>query len=426
MTDPILDTISDSIQEIEDQLLAEFDKIRNSESTEPYGTIDRGVRNALDELVGQLWHDLEHSGDVNNLSLRTERHEEMSVRLIVLKKLLDAKIPTALLHENHQTAAKAKTAVRRQSSRSTTADAAPESATSDSEQKGLLGSIKSIFSGKKEDRPASRSRSSSSQSGTDSSTARVSIYLEKGVYATAKQLASLAEHFDSGGDDKELMEAAVSGKASFASRELSTAALSAREVKEKPKPTAATGAPSKFESRELSQQPPESRQDVAQTPDAIRKKLQQLEQTTTGASRFEAREVKSAVAQPSPQKPQGPVAQTPEEIRKKLEQSSAKPAGASMFESRELSNTEMPPEASDPPRKPSQPRAQTPEEIRRKLEKQQPEKSGGKAAFASKDIEPIAPREVPVKKPEKQTPPPGGKAVFESKDLSDDPPDRGR
>lgn len=312
MTDKILETIGESIHEIERQLLAEFDRIRSTESTEAYSTIDRGVRNALDELVRQLWHDLEHSGDVNNLSLRTDRHEDMSVRLIVLKKLLDAKIPTALLHDNHQKAAKTQATSSPQTARTKKPVTDPDA---DGDRKGLLGSIKGMFGGNKEE-PRAHPASTPSATSNHASNDRVSVYLDKGVYAAAQQLASLAGHFDSGGDDKELMDAAVSGKASFQSRELSTAALSSRQVKEKSKPAAATGAPSKFESRELSQQPPESRQGVAQTPEEIRKKLEQSGTTASGTSRFEAKEVKSAVAQPLPAKTPGADAPTPEAIRK--------------------------------------------------------------------------------------------------------------
>lgn len=108
MSDPLLDTIDTACEEAEEQLLEELKRIRKSDNDAIEGSststaiIDQGVSNALNEVVDHLWNELEHSGDESNLSLRTDRHESITVRLIVLKKLLGAKIPVEFIDAVHQ------------------------------------------------------------------------------------------------------------------------------------------------------------------------------------------------------------------------------------------------------------------------------------------------------------------------------------
>jgi hypothetical protein len=89
------------LQEVEEQLLQEFERIRNTLSDSRYEPIDLGVRNALAEVTRDLYDRLDHSGDSQNMSLMTERHEVLLSRIVVIRRLLDAKVPTAFLHEAH-------------------------------------------------------------------------------------------------------------------------------------------------------------------------------------------------------------------------------------------------------------------------------------------------------------------------------------
>ena len=126
----------------------------------------------------------------------------------------------------------------------------------------------------------------------------------------------------------------------------------------------------------------------------------------------------------TPPETRSAIAQTPEAIRKKLESAVPRSSGASTFESKELSATipPMPSETVKPvvEKKPDADKrdlAQTPEEIRKKLQtRQESSSSSGKASFDSKDIEPAGPQDARLKhKPDEH---PKGKAIFESKDLS--------
>ncbi len=403
----ILQKIENALQEVEDQLLAEFQRIRKTLTGEAYSTIDTGVKTALDEIVMSLWHDLEHSGDTVNLSLRTERHEDLAVRMIVLKKLLDAKIPTAFLEEVEEELSRTRRSV------ATTARKTPiksntttiEEETSE-ESKGFLGSIKGMFAGKQDN----KDRLSRSPTEQDKPTKKVGVYLDS-VYSASNHLAALASRFQSEGDEKEMMNAAATGKAVFLSKELSAGAVTAKVVN------------------------PEDKK--AQSPDEIRKKLAGASRAS-GTSRFESRDLSATSTQAMPVKEE--LAQSPEAIRKKLERKGSRTSGVSSFQAKELSQT-IPPMA-EPPVKPVIKKrtptdrkdvAQTPEEIRKKLQNRHAEPSStGKASFGAKDIEPLGPQDVAPprhpKKSESASPAPEeipkGKAVFESKDLSSNPQDK--
>jgi hypothetical protein len=384
----VLEQLESSLQQVEDQLLAEFERIRKTLSAEPYSSIDAGIKDTLNQTVMSLWHDLEHSGDRNNLTLRTERHETMSIRMIVLKKLLDARIPTAFLAEAQEEIEKSRRAVRTTSKSARKTSGVQETI---DEPAGFFESIMQFFRGKPV--PDSRVPVEDEESEQES----IGVYLDS-VYAASRHLAALAGRFQTVGDDKDMMNAAASGRAVFESRELSAGALEALE-----------GGAAEAK---------------AQSPEEIRRKLEQSERQSGGTSTFESRELSSTT--PGPVSREN-VAKTPDAIRKKLEDAGPRTGGTSTFESRELSAT-LPPMASNsvrpvaekkPPRK--QDVAQTPEEIRRKLEARQGDSGAtGRASFGSKDIKPAGPQDVPKPRKPKEEPVkrPSGKAVFESKDLS--------
>ncbi len=101
MSDSTLNSLDDGTETIELQLLGEFKRLRETEPDETFCSIDAGVSDPMGETVKRLWHELEHSGDANNLSLITDRYEIVAARLIAIRKLLDAQISTTLLFEVH-------------------------------------------------------------------------------------------------------------------------------------------------------------------------------------------------------------------------------------------------------------------------------------------------------------------------------------
>ena len=73
----LLDTINLAFEEIEEQLLAEFSRVRNTISAHRIEKIDTGVQVALESVVNELKADLESTGDLVDLQLQTERHENL-------------------------------------------------------------------------------------------------------------------------------------------------------------------------------------------------------------------------------------------------------------------------------------------------------------------------------------------------------------
>ncbi|MEX2366196.1 MAG: hypothetical protein WD601_06290 [Pseudohongiellaceae bacterium] len=100
MTD-ILDKIDESLEEVEEQLLGEFTRIRKNPGDGDQARLEPGITSALRELVGELKRELEHSGDRQNLQLLSERHEVLYARLGVLDQLLTSKIPLDFLRQAH-------------------------------------------------------------------------------------------------------------------------------------------------------------------------------------------------------------------------------------------------------------------------------------------------------------------------------------
>lgn len=370
MTD-LLETIDNSLQEVEEQLLEEFSRIRNSLSETRFEPIDTGIKNALAGVVSELRSQLEHSGDKNNLQLQTEQHEVLFSRIAVIRQLLNAKIPTAYLQEAHQDVATS----RKQLERKVVANRSSDESNISQEpvkQGGFFNSIKNIFSAEKSEQETKRNRIKITEQ-EQKEFEDVEVYLDNGIYSASRELAMLS---------------------SLVTETTGVSAADNTESKKTPKPAAGPKGKAQFTSRDL----------------------------TKG----------NAEALPDPLPP-GKVAQTPEEIRRKLDARSASTSGASTFEARDIAHA-MPPAKATPPlqraiEKETTPRdiARTPEAIRQKLaERQQP--STGKASFASKDIEPEVKQEPfrrpPTPKAPEPEPMPTGKAVFESRDLSKPDPNK--
>mgnify|MGYP003634329538 FL=1 len=355
----ILDTIDQSLQEVEEQLLQEFDRIRNSLSDARFAPIDLGVKNALAGIVDGLYDQLDKSGDRQNLQLMTETHEVLLTRIVVLRRLLDAKVPTAYLHEAHTEVVasrkqlEAKVVARRNDNRGM---ANAQDKTSAQKPAGLMGRLKSIFGGEATEREVSRNRILVTEEEAKA-LEPVNVYLDNGIYSASRELAALVGVFDLPEQKKEAIQAdherRLAGKAQFASRDLSSMT-------------------------------PESKSGRAQTPDDIRRKLAERQSDSGGKAAFAAKDIEHV---------QGKDAQP------------SKPTATEMAHQRRV-------------------------ELERE-KAQQP--TTGKASFISRDIEPITPQEMraPVPKPKPQPAqkpknepeqPRTGKAVFESKDLSSPPP----
>lgn len=399
----LLDTIDDSLQEVEEQLLQEFDRIRNTLSDARFEAIDLGIKNALASVVAELKDRLEQTGDSSNLSLMTERHEVLYARMAVLRQLLNAKVPTAFLHEAHREVSSNRrkleaevTARRRQQQASGSED--------DADKGGFVSKLKGMFGGSKPtEKAVSRNRIRVTEE-EQKALEPVSIYLDNGIYSASRELAALANVFslpqqqrdDMQDAHERKMRAVISGKAHFDSKDLSA------------KPEQALDAPDS----------------IAQTPDEIRRKLAERSGNRGGASSFAAKDLSSAP--PPGTRESGSIAQTPEEIRRKLAERGDSDKGKASFSSRDIAHEEAVNTPNRPPREKSA--AELAAERKAALEAEKAKApTTGKASFVSKDIEPVVPQEAPRRRPtkpeiEEPAKPTTGKAVFESRDLSNPPP----
>lgn len=366
----LLDTIDEGLQEVEEQLLQEFDRIRNTLSDSQLESIDPGVKNALGGVVDEMRQRLDQSGDRQNLQLMTEQHEILHSRIVVLRQLLNAKVPTAFLHEAHS---EVKSSRKELESRVIQRRHETEEDDGPVEKGGLFGKIKGLFSGgaPKTEKETARNRIDV----TEEEAKRlepVTIYLDNGIYSASRELSALANIFKLPAQQqnqiKEEHTQRITGKAEFGSRDLSN-----------------QPAPSK---------------NIAQTPDAIRAKLadRQGGGSATKAS-FGSKDIEHVKAKERPQQ-EKPKHQPP---------TPGPTTGKALFASRDIAH-EQPHQVAPPPKK--------------KEPAPEPTPTTGKATFASKDIEPIAPQEFrgprkkePEPQPEEEKPK-TGKAVFESRDLS--------
>jgi hypothetical protein len=359
----LLTMIDNSLQEVEEQLLDEFDRVRNSLSDSPYAPIDTGIKNALGGIVAELYAQLDQSGDSQNLQLMTDLHEVLLARIVVLRRLIDSKVPTAYLHEAHTEVS----ANRRQleakvvSLRSREEDiaATPE------KSGGLFGKLKVFFGGDNQtEKEVSRNRIQVTEQEVQA-LEPVNIYLDNGIYSASRELAALANVFNLPEPQKAAIEAEhkkrIAGKAQFSSRDLAT--------------QAATANPDR---------------DIAQSPEAIRRKLAERQSGQDGKASFAARDIEHAQVNQA----QAPGSSAAELAKKR----------------------------------------RTAEET---AKSQRP--TTGKASFTSRDIEPVAALNMlneklrentrntsteKLSRPQDAKPfaqnerPKSGKAVFESKDLS--------
>lgn len=342
----LLDRIEEDLVGVEEELLAEFSRIRKMEWPEPYSKIDPFLKNKLEKTIQGLRHDLDHSGDAKHLTLRTDRHEQLYSRIYVTIYLLDKPVPTAFIDMCHQ----------------------------------------EVLQSRREH-----------EQNKERKQERVQIYLDGGIYSDSRELSVLNDVTEQHHEEGLSIEEIIEERAQFLARDLTNAPVKAKDG------------------------PPR----IARSTDEIRKKLEG-KTSFAGPSAFEAKDIASVNEEMPDPSPKKSIAQSPDEIRRKLQErgASGSSQGASSFEAKDLSSS-LPPTPPPLPRKKVKPKevAQTPEEIRKKLaERQAGDEPKGKAVFGAKDIEPVA-SNVPPKPRKKEEPAkPSGKAVFESKDLSKKPP----
>jgi hypothetical protein len=391
----LLDTVDISLQEVEEQLLDEFNRIRNTISDARSEPIDKGTQEALSSVVEELWHMLEHSGDKKELQLQSEEQETLFARASVIKQLLKAKIPTAYLHEIHKDVNSSRRALESRVEEKRESKKEDESL---SKKIGFFDSIKSIFSHKKSEQETLRNRITV----TDQEAKEfepVEIYLDNGIYSASRELAMLSNRM-------------------FVSHPTESQLEPAEKKVEHPKGKAS------FESRDLSRSAPppvQEKNKIAQTPDEIRTKLESKQAKPNAVSTFESKELTQTISTNDPVHPikekftsaaitserketdsGQSIAQSPEAIRRKLA-ARQRPTvtGRATFGSKDIDHAMPAMEKTDSASGPAA------------LPK-------GKAIFGSKDIDramPASKKSVSEPIPE-PTPLPKGKAIFESKDLS--------
>lgn len=362
----LLDTINDSLQEVEEQLLQEFDRIRNTLSDARYLAIDPGIKNALAGVVAELRESLEQTGDRQNLQLMTEQHEILFARMTVLRQLLNAKVPTAFLHEAHQEVVSNRRKLEADVTSHRRKIAAREEDGSAQDKSGFVNRLKGMFGGSKETENAVSRNKIRVTEAEQKAHEPVSIYLDNGIYSASRELAALANVFSLPRQQQEAMQeaherkmrAVISGKAQFESRDLSAQAASDQAV---------------------------NKGSIAQTPEEIRRKLAERSGNDAGKASFESKDVTQTAAagiKPVQQK-EKTQAELAAERRRQWEEEKAKQptTGKASFISKDIE----PVYSQEVPKRREKPQSQNQTE----------------------------------KKPE---PPRTGKAVFESRDLSNPPP----
>lgn len=388
MTD-VLDKIDASLEEVEEQLLAEFRRVRQADDGAAVAELDAGVRNALIEVVDLLHDELENSSGTS-LQLVTDRHEILFARVAVLSQLLRARVPTSLLLKAHDGVKERRARLESRVLARREQDNEPD-AGSEPRRGGMMNALRGMFDHRPSEQQIARNKilvTRTEEEKLDQNT----VYLDNGIYSASRELAMLVSLLRGGTLDRPPESQTTKGRATFEARELSTSAPVAPARAEAPAPKP---KPAALEDRE-----------IAQTPEDIRRKLEaRRDSAAAGKASFAARDIE-------------PVA--PQEFRSRRERTrpqepTAPATGKAMFVSKDIE-----PAAPQEFKKPREPR-KAPEVPR------EPPRTG-KATFAAKDIEPTYPQEPPRPRARKDPEPvdldpvrPGGKAIFEARELSTTP-----
>lgn len=99
-----IDNIDTGQTELEDKLLMELQRLRKLNLDTPYAPLDPNIQSELHWALDAVRSTMESAGDFTNLSLETERHDQVRDRMRVLNSLLTRKIPTVFIESCFQEA----------------------------------------------------------------------------------------------------------------------------------------------------------------------------------------------------------------------------------------------------------------------------------------------------------------------------------
>ncbi|MEX0942052.1 MAG: hypothetical protein WD002_05845 [Pseudomonadales bacterium] len=324
MTD-LLDKIDAGLEEVEEQLLSEFKRLRDTLDPRGVGELDAGIRNALQEVTDLLYTELASSGDRSNLQLLTDRHEVLLARISVLRQLFSARVPLVLLEKAHEGV---KDRRRRLEAR----------VMLQRKKDGQAGSSgRSLFDHRPSQQRIARNKIEVTQleeKSLDSS----QVFLDSGIYSASRELSMLASLLRGGTLDRppeEDMDTSR-GRAIFESRELSY----------RPPPPVDKPRPKQQPAPETDTDTDTDKQEIAQTPEEIRRKLEARRvQVNAGRATFAAKDIEPAFPQEPPRKREKPLEpaleddQQNEKDKDKETGNKEERKGPAIFEARDLSQT---------------------------------------------------------------------------------------
>jgi hypothetical protein len=322
----LIEKINQDLVTLEERFLNELRRLRKLEQDALYSNLDASLKQEFTFIRDSLAEVLEHSGDRQNLSLRSARHEQMLTRLDVLRNLLARKIPTAFIESSHAEVKLARQNLEFQVMNSR------------QEESGNTGGgrLNKVSGGKQT--PEERARNPNQISKTEAAQFDTTgEFMDGGIYSASRELAVLEKLVRLHHIDGQSIDQVLQARAQFRPRDLSRGHASDR-----------TGG-----------------RGFAQSPEEIRAKLarQQTSPNTSKAS-FLAKEIPPPPAVPDKpleksgkKEPPAPVTGkavfgardieplAPQEFRErrpskknKPQPPAEKPVGKAVFESKDLSD----------------------------------------------------------------------------------------
>ena len=280
MTD-LLDKIDLDLDEIETRVLVTFQKLRETPSDSGIGMLNDDFRTEMHYIVDGLSDSLNSSGSKDQLHLATDRHENLRARLYIMRQLLDRQVPLSAFSRADQELDKNKP------SRSSNIIINPKAmrerdlvVIEKSDSGSFIDSFKGLFR-KTKATPGSAQINTAEKQPQKQPQEGKEMYKDTGVYAPSQELAMLAiaaGFIRTPGKQKAESHTYQSGKASFASKDISS--------------VMDTALPAKTNKR-----------DIANSPEEIRKKLEARRNSASpqGKASFASKDLD--INTPIPEKP---------------------------------------------------------------------------------------------------------------------------
>jgi len=319
----ILDKIDTSLEEVEEQLLTEFNRLRADNHTGKL-KLDVAVLDTLLEATDNLNQDLEHSGSEKRLELRTERHEVLQARLRVVRQLLGSDIHASQLHEAHESIENSRRRLEKRV-------VARRKKLEEQDEEPSYGSLfKRLFNRQADRREADRNRIAVTEE-EEHELQDVDVYLDGGIYSASRELAMLANLLQRGATDDPPPNQ-PRGKAVFEARELSTTIPPVNKMKPVKEETEGADEDDRKEEKE-------EKRDIAQTPEEIRRKLQERKYQSSGKASFVSKDIEPSHPQEFyGRKPEEDAGRDDTEDQDEPEEDEPK-NGKAVFESRDLTRS---------------------------------------------------------------------------------------